>query len=337
MNNGEGPRMDSSLKNLLPIVVAVILGVVSVIAVNRYISARTQAEDVKKASIVTAAQTIGAGTEIDFGHLDVKEVPAELVSGVNITVPGGTSAQAAEEIQLRKAMLVGRRPVRLIPAGDPILWTDFAKAEADSLSDKIPEGRRAVTIPVDALTGVGLNIVPGDRVDILGSKDQGCGSGGAAIGAINPSMVRDLMGGAGAALSNPAGAEGMVAAAKPPVPEAITYVLMQNVLVLAVGQEFNPDVIGSGRATSYGNVTLEVSLAEAVMLAHARNQATLSLVLRPQAGLDRLPSDQLLAMDCPAIMKRFAQELDAQRAAVTAPPSVVPAQAPDAPPPGGTP
>ncbi|HPN84882.1 MAG TPA: Flp pilus assembly protein CpaB, partial [Victivallales bacterium] len=172
--------------------------------------------------------------------------------------------------------------------------------EAQSLSDVIAKNKRAVTVPVDQISAVGFNITPGDRVDIIATKDSGCGGAAVNILAANPTSVRDLL------ETSPQATQTQ--------DKSKTFVVMQDVLVLAVGQDFNTFQGRSPQTKSYSSVTLEVSLEEAMMLTHARNNATLSMVLRNPATTSRMACENVPDIDCDNIRSSVIPRLDKQRA-----------------------
>ena len=66
-------------------------------------------------------------------------------------------------------------------AGEPIVLGKVARAgQGGYLSVALAPGMRAVAIPINAQTGVGGLILPGDRVDVLMTRKEG--AGGAAAG-----------------------------------------------------------------------------------------------------------------------------------------------------------
>ena len=210
--------MSKNKSSVLPFVVAVALGIVSIVTVNKYIAAQTKTTSEKKAKILVAGTEIPKGSSITLERISTKIIPLSAVSKLNIFVPLSDSPADEKKLDSKKSLVAGRIAVRAIPAGDPIMWSDLRKDEALSLSDKLPGDMRAVTIPVDSLTGVGFNIVPGDHVDILASKSSGC-CGAASVLTSSPEGVRSML---------PVSSS----AAPRKKSEPTTYVLMQNVLVL---------------------------------------------------------------------------------------------------------
>ncbi|HBC86906.1 MAG TPA: Flp pilus assembly protein CpaB [Lentisphaeria bacterium] len=298
--------MNKNVKNVLPVAAAIVLGIISVIAINRYITAKTTVVQEKKVRIIIAAQQIDEMQIISLAQLETKEIQESSASDINIVVPVSDDlSKLSIEINNLKTMIAGRQAKRSITAGAPILWSDLKEAEVQSLSDIIEKDKRAVTISVDALSGVGFNIYPGDRVDILATKDAGCGGAAVNLLALNSATVKDML---DTSARNPE----LLAQAQQE--KSKTFILMQNVLVLAVGQNYSTFMTSKSANTTYSNITFEVSIQEAVMLTHARSNASLSLVLRSPTGTDRLPADKIFEVDCEGIKGKLATELDKARA-----------------------
>ena len=146
-----------------------------------------------------------------------------------------------EEVDL----IISRELVYPIRAGDPILWMDFKGGERyRGFSTMIKEGERAMTIRVDETSAIAGLIQPGDHIDILGTFKR-------------ISESRDSRN----------------------EPET-TITLLQNVVVLAIGQ------ITSARSgmrtdrSSSGMLTILVTPEEAALLIHAGRVGKLYNVLR---------------------------------------------------------
>jgi len=276
--------MEDRKKSLVPFVIAVVFGVVSVIAVNRYITSKTtSAKKVKVVGIIAAKTAIKSGAPISMDQLTVKTIPLSAFSSVNISVPLGSSLQDSKEVEAKKNLVAGRVAARTIPLGDPIMWSDVRAPEISRLANKLSTDMRAVTIPVDALSGVGYNILPGDHVDILASSSGGGCSSGAARTDTKQA---------------------------PPS----TYILMQDVLVLAVAQNFNTFTTLENRTMTFSNITLEVTETEALMLTQARRRTALSCLLRAPGSQDRISSKKLPNIDCDTLKNGLIAKLDAARA-----------------------
>lgn len=135
----------------------------------------------------------------------------------------------------------GGPPVALVPmaAREPLLPTKISGPGARAtVAAEIAEGMRAYTIKVTDVSGVGGHALPGDRVDVV--------------------LMRDL---------TPEGRER----------NYISYVVLQNVRVLGVDLNADPD---STKPASPETATLEVPVPDAQKLAVAATLGHLSLALR---------------------------------------------------------
>ena len=210
-------------------------------------------------TIVAAAEPMRYGTLIDPGML--KELPwpkDDLPAGAFSTVDD---------------LLADGERVALtaIDTNEPILVTKVTDAgEQATLSRRIEDGMRAVTVRVDDITGVAGFVVPGDRVDVAltrtfkiekeGGEDK---AEGVAPLEISPAGDRTFTGDPGAFVA--------------------TTVVLQNVKVLSIDQiaderQSEPVVVRA--------VTLEVDSLGAKALNSAQSAGTLSLQLRGAGDVD---------------------------------------------------
>jgi len=143
------------MRNKFVIVLALVFGLLTAYLVLNYL------QDVKAAldnneyvEIVIANQDIPANTVISASMLSMKKIPFQYVHSQEIT---------------DNSEVIGK--ILLVPlnAGESIM-----KNQVISQSDKknglayvIPEGKRALTIPVDEVSGVAGLIKPGDKVDVI--------------------------------------------------------------------------------------------------------------------------------------------------------------------------
>ena len=141
-----------------------------------------QAEPVPYTDVVVAETSIPAHTRITEEMLEVRSIPAEAAhpdSGQDVSLFIGGIARS--EIVRGEQILTTR------------VHTDDMRA---TLSYRIPENKRAVSIPVNEVTGVSGYITPGDKVDVLLTiQDEEINDG-----------------------------------------ESTTYTLLQNITVMAIGQ-----------------------------------------------------------------------------------------------------
>lgn len=218
-------------------------------------------------------------------------------------IPAGTTIkeEMLKEVSLSRNMLQPRAAqsvervvdkVNLAPIarGEQILLNKLAiSGEGISLSSKIPSGKRAITIPVDNISSVGGMIKPGDHVDVIGNVPM-------------PAM-------------SPEGRQ---------VTQITTMPLFQNVLVLAVGQEFtslpagDASRQGAGAArASFPVITLALTPQEANLVAFAQEQGKIRLVLRPPGDTQVEPTapaswDALYRAVLPQAFQEKAAEEPAQ-------------------------
>ena len=137
------------------IIIAVILGLITVLALNAYIQSLDEPAlaSIPHTEVVVAVSTIPAHTRITEDMLGTKSIPSDAVHPEALTslndAVGGISRT---EIIKDEQVLANR------------VFTDERRA---TLSYRVPEGMRAVSIPIGDYTGVAGYISPGDSIDIL--------------------------------------------------------------------------------------------------------------------------------------------------------------------------
>jgi pilus assembly protein CpaB len=135
------------------IVASVVAGLVATFAIHRYVSIKTTIPVAATQQVIIAAGDISPGTALS-GQL-VKTVAWPL----KVIPP--KSASSMGEIEGRVVMVP-------IPQGNPILFSMLApEGTSAGLSGILPDGKRALTVKVDEVAGVGGFIHPGDHVDVL--------------------------------------------------------------------------------------------------------------------------------------------------------------------------
>ncbi len=166
-----------------------------------------------------------------------------------------------------KNYLLGQKTAFDINRGGYILWTDIAIEKKVTLSQTLLFGERAVTIRIDDVSGINGLIEPGDSVDILASLD---------VPGKDYSSTKSL-----------------------------TKVLLQDVIVLAVGNRTVPYSYASGLAkpkgfiqgvgqetlsTGASTITLKLKPEEALILTFAEEKGRLRLILRSRedVGFERV-------------------------------------------------
>jgi pilus assembly protein CpaB len=191
-------------------------------------------EALNPAFVTDGAAPIAAGAEPTGGAKVVKsasDVAAQVIGG------GGPMSQFEGAI-VREPMLTG----------EPIIQRKVVRGgEGGYLSVVLTPGRRAVAVPINVESGAGGFILPGDRVDVLQSREVNSPSAAmTAIAAPKNSFVADTV--------------------------------LSNVRVLAIDQ--NIEAPKAAKSLVGATATLEVTPADAEMLMRAKSQGTLILSLR---------------------------------------------------------
>lgn len=133
--------------------IALVAGVVATFAVHRYVAVKTYMPPVASAQVAVAVSDVAPGNVITGNLIKIATWPKELVPG--------KAASSLTQIE-------GRVALTPISSGEPVLMSKLApEGTAAGLSGLLGEGKRALTVRVDDVTGVAGFIHPGDRVDVL--------------------------------------------------------------------------------------------------------------------------------------------------------------------------
>src|SRR5262245_63993790 len=130
------------------VVLSVVMGLLAVVLMFIYINGRErtllQMSSVKDVLVVN--RNLLRGTVIDERMLVSVQVPAKYVQPSAITDP-------------REA--VGRVVAVPVPQGAQLVGTSLEDAASAALAYEVPRGRRAITVAINEVTGVGGLIRPG--------------------------------------------------------------------------------------------------------------------------------------------------------------------------------
>lgn len=141
--------------------------------------------------------------------------------------------------------VAGRVSLAPIAKGEQVLLNKIALSGQEvTLSSKIPRGKRAITVSIDNISSVGGMIRPGDHADIVGMVPL-------------PAMT-------------PEGKQ---------VSQMTTLPLFQDVLVIAVGQDFSTGG-GKREGPSSPAITFALTPQEANIIAFVQEQGRIRLILR---------------------------------------------------------
>lgn len=147
-------------RNLILVGIALVIGAIAVVLANSYFSGVEQrqvavAEEQRLARIVVATQPLDFGQPLTSQNLRLQNWPAQSVpEGAFTTIPD--------------ALRDGRVALRPIVPGEPVLSSKVSGTDGRAtLANLLPEGFRAVTIPVNDVNGVAGFVLPGTTVDVL--------------------------------------------------------------------------------------------------------------------------------------------------------------------------
>jgi pilus assembly protein CpaB len=240
-----------TVKTLIMIALAIVFGGLSVIAANRWLSRQASLQrqqfatqpaqaPVPTGTIVVAAAPLRYGTELSERQL--REAP-----WASEKLPAGAYKTIAEVLAGN-----GKRVVlSAIEANEPVLQSKVTgPGQRGTLSALIEDGMGAVTVHVNEVVGVAGFVLPGDRVDVL--------------------LTRQIKG-------NDLGPSGQA---------AFTDVVLRNVRVLAAGQTADDK---ADKPSVVSAVTLEVDSIGAQKIAVAVSAGSLSLMLRKAGDLAAAP------------------------------------------------
>lgn len=146
-------------RNLIIAAAAIVLGLLAVYLANAWFSGVEErqekvAAEQRMVRVAVASQPMEFGTALTADNVKLTNWPAD-------SVPQGAYQQA----DMQRLVSSGNVAIRPIAAGEPILLSRIS--ERAVLSANIPADMRAVTVPVDAVSGVAGFVTPGDVVDVL--------------------------------------------------------------------------------------------------------------------------------------------------------------------------
>ena len=263
------------MKNRVPIIAAVILGILALLAVRAYVGRMQQEADakLKGPKVAVAAMDLKEGTELTLQLVTAKETPAQFI-------PAQAIKGSAEVKQV-----LGRKTRFGLKKGQIILWTDLEAEKHGGLATVIAADERAFTVNISkGVTSVLLQ--PNDHVDIITSL---------------------------AVPKPPQAAPRPTNATWRDVPDMVNVVLLQNVTVIAVGEAYGSgpsSAVAKGGARD--SITVSVTLPESQLLMFAEQHGELGVALRREGNLDTLPREKLPRVTFEE-MEKLIGDLDQQR------------------------
>lgn len=261
------------IKRLIPFIFATVLGFAGVFMTQQYIAKQLALQQ----SILQAEREqlraeyqefTKAMVEIVIARTDISE--GQMVSASHLDMLAIPQSYVQPYATTRATDVIGLVTVAPIAKGEQILRNKLQTTDevvsGMTLAEITPNGMRAVTIGTDVLTGVGGMVRPGDQVDLHWTFEFPEG----------PTR---------------------------PEREVVTLTLLQNVSVLAVGDELagapkKTTDEERPRASQVGNytVTLALSPQDATMLLYARREGVVQLSLRSDTEKEFLAEPPLMSM-----------------------------------------
>jgi len=201
--------------------------------------------------VLVARDTIPMGTVIETSMIEAQAWPVDLLPDYYIAlqpIPAEGSAAVEARNKEQTDKVVGKLVRSTFQAHEPIILSKLADpSDRNFLANELPSGMRAITIPVDYVSGIGGYIYPGDRVDVLFTHNV-------------PQEVKSIKTDyKNTAFYRPAMAE----------------VIVPNVRVLAINSR------GASDKDGLTNVTIETSEEYAQRVRLAERLGILTLSLRP--------------------------------------------------------
>jgi len=197
-------------------------------------------------TIVIATQQLRYGTVLTKDHLREINWPEE-------SIPKG-AVQTIDDLLNQNGKIVA---LSFMEIGEPVLqWKVTGPGQRATLSAMLDEGRKAVSIRVNEVLGVGGFVLPGDHVDVLLTRTEQTTSGSKKTN------------------------------------NSYTDILLQNIRVLAVDQMADDR---NDKPALARTVTVEVDIMDAQKLVLASTVGTLSLTLR-SAGMVNIDSARRITL-----------------------------------------
>jgi pilus assembly protein CpaB len=148
-------------RGLILILISLLMAGGAALLASRWMNARAASLDAGRAildPVVVAAIEIPFGTKVEARHLSVLQVPAD-------SHPDDVFASTEE--------VIGKVAMSGILPGEMLMKPRFVENGAGStLAAVVSPNMRAVSIRVDDVVGVGGFLLPGNRVDVVASRED---------------------------------------------------------------------------------------------------------------------------------------------------------------------
>jgi pilus assembly protein CpaB len=237
-------------QTLIALGVAIVLGLIAVFLANTYLTGRERQLANSPQGMVRVAV---ASMPLTYGA-DITPDKVKFVNYPATSLPPGTYRTMAQLLPQGKRR-VALRPIQV---NQPLLASDLSgEGQNASIAALLPDGMRAATVRINAVSGVAGFIKANDTVDVLITR-QPIGPDGATQG------------------------------------KSVTVVLLQNIRVIAMGGDA-AGANSKARVTS--TATLELTPLDAQKVALGSQLGDLSLVLRKPGEDQNIPQVETVSLD----------------------------------------
>jgi len=158
-------------QSLIALAAAIVLGLLAVYLVNIFLS---KSESRVAATPLGTTKVAVALVPLDYG-MEVTPEKVRFVDYATATLPPGTFRTQADLLPMGKRRLA----LTSIQVNQPLLAADLTgEGQGASISALLPDGARAASVSVNAVSGVAGFVKPNDSVDVLitrGSIGEGSG------------------------------------------------------------------------------------------------------------------------------------------------------------------
>lgn len=166
------------------IVIAIICGVAGIFLVREYVEGKLETYRSQLANaeeVLQATKRMGTDSMITEGSVKVVPVPRKFLH-----------PRAVRKLDLPKIM--GRRLSSPVDAGEVLVWYQIDMGRSASVSERISEDKKGVTLAVSTITGAAGLLRPNMRVDLYATyRIQGKGAGEPKDGEGRPKLTAVLL------------------------------------------------------------------------------------------------------------------------------------------------
>ena len=141
------------MKNMIPLMVAVVLGLAAVFAVSRALTKSGKGQQGKEVTVLVANGNLKQGTPMAKENYRATSVPLTYVPKQHVLFD-------------QAASILGQTLTRDVAAGDYIVWNDFGRQS--SVGETVGEGEWAVPMTFENSRQFAKQLRPGDEIAVVG-------------------------------------------------------------------------------------------------------------------------------------------------------------------------